>query len=193
MGLRVRLYPSALSESISKRVPTVQRNVRQILNRYRNYFLGFGLTFLAIGLGWQADHFTREEALREWSRTHPPSIAIWTHALESQGYLRIRDPKDLQSVLRTLPTGSLQEKDLPVWMTPDASWIIPPVDPEASSETLVFKSKDAEAKPHHWQPLPSGWAGFEMTLHKLNIRPKKPASTPPKASSPHGDPRALLY
>lgn len=162
-----------IGERISGRVPKIPA-------KHRRLIAGAAALVLALTLAIWAHDASREEALRDWERSHPPSPAIWQHALESHGYHGLSDAGAVQRASRKLPMNIDSENA--VWMSPDSEWVA------VFSPAQQIYCLDCRARPpESWDFVGAGWSAFDPTLSRLKP-PRKPAARPiPR------DPRQILY
>jgi hypothetical protein len=162
--------------------------------RSRRIRLGAAMV-LSIGLGCFAFERSKELALSDWTRSHPPSAAAWRHSLVSRGYTRLQRPGELSKALRGLPIQL--DSGGSAWVSRDANWIAVILHPDEAVPAEVFCadcSRSLYGQGQGWEPAGTGWLAFDVALARADRALERLRSNPkPRRALFPDDPRELRY
>lgn len=192
------------------RVPTRVLGALKESSKKHSRKLRTGLALIAaLALGFLAESGSRSASLWDWEVHHGPSRIIWSGALSTYGFHGTTDATLLQKISRSLPSRSVasppgppqvpgrspgrdeeEQQDSPPgagWISNDANWIVLLDDPFAAY------CRSCDETPSSWQPMESGWRGFEKVLLTASQQKPKVVSTGPKRVVRVSDPRQIHY
>jgi len=207
-------HPS-LREALSGTLQKLQARLSRKSAHFNKRPLG-GLVLLIVSLlaaNWAQD-LSEKFSLARWKKSHPPSLAIWTHSLATYGFKPVEDSKLLRKLFRTLP--SLVDEPGSIWLDKTGSWIatfhskdpmaVPlfhtrqriPLPGESKKKRRALKKHLKKTMPSAWNRTGYSWDGFERLLRQIEklppiVAPMLPA--PPIIRTPRAwrDPRELSY
>lgn len=175
------------------RIQSLPRNVGKLFKNFvlNRQFQGSLLLLSSLLFGLLAHQYSKDLILREWEIAHAPSDLIWQFALEPKGYFKLKDPKKIHKVLRSLPL--LTDSSATVWCTQNKTNIavFHQNHGEAEPALFTFRSLSSATKNpnlENWELVGKGWNGFEKILSQET--PLTPQPTPIKIKL---DPREIRY
>ena len=184
MAFAYRIARLAFFKGVSNRVRALPKGPDS-----KRRILGIACFLLALFLAAWARQIAEVTALSSWLNSHHPSEMLWQQILALDGFNPVKEEHLLHQALRTLPLN-LDEPGS-VWMTADNGWIA--VFQDTSPSETVFTMSPSQP-PLQWEPLGTGWIGFEAALRRAQwaaAAGKKVA--PPKPQAVREDPRAIRY
>ena len=139
---------------------------------------GIALLLLSFLIAQGAHEASLSTGRGEWERQHAPGLKIWEFALGSRGYKPVTQEYAFLKKTRFL---SALDSSAKFWLSPEQACIaLFEQQNETPSKLFCAIAKAKSGGSSGWEPIGTGWPGFEVALARIDQMKSQPRPAPAK-------------